>query len=127
LTGPEQTMWCRVSVFAGSFDLDAAEAVCAGDAIAAEEIADLVDGLVAKSVLARSAGDGKARYRLLDTIGEFGPAKRRGGGRGRPGQAAGRGRRARAPCPRPGLVRRLGRAGGRVRAAPGRVDHHPGH
>jgi len=84
LTGPEQIMWCRASVFAGSFDLDAAEAVCAGDAIAAEEIADLVDGLVAKSVLARSAGDGKARYRLLDTIGEFGLAKlrARGGERG---------------------------------------------
>jgi non-specific serine/threonine protein kinase len=77
LTGPEQIMWRRVSVFAGSFDLDAAEAVCAGDAIITEEIADLVDGLVAKSVLSRAAGDGKARYRLLDTIGEFGLRKLR--------------------------------------------------
>jgi predicted ATPase len=80
LTDSEQTMWCRVSVFAGSFDLDAAEAVCAGDAIAAGEIADLVDGLVVKSVLSRSAGPGKARYRLLDTIGEFGLAKLRAEG-----------------------------------------------
>jgi predicted ATPase/DNA-binding NarL/FixJ family response regulator len=84
LTEAEQAMWCRVSVFAGSFDLDAAEAVCAGGGIRAESVADLVDGLVAKSVLARAAGPGNARYRLLDTIGEFGLGKLRaeGGERG---------------------------------------------
>lgn len=80
LTDAERAMWRRVSVFAGSFDLDAAEAVCAGDAIAAGEVADLVDGLVAKSVLSRAAGNGKARYRLLDTIGEFGLCKLRAEG-----------------------------------------------
>jgi predicted ATPase/DNA-binding NarL/FixJ family response regulator len=81
LTGAEQVMWRRVSVFAGSFDLDAAEAVCAGGGIATGEIADLVDGLVAKSILLRAAGHGTARYRLLDTIGEFGLRKlRREGG-----------------------------------------------
>jgi DNA-binding NarL/FixJ family response regulator len=81
LTEAERAMWRRVSVFAGSFDLDTAEAVCACDGIAAEEVADLVDGLVAKSVLSRSAGPGKARYRLLDTIGEFGLGKLRAEGR----------------------------------------------
>jgi predicted ATPase len=80
LTETERAMWRRVSVFAGSFDLDAAEAVCTGDAITPGEVADLVDGLVAKSVLSRAAGDGKARYRLLDTIGEFGLAKLRAEG-----------------------------------------------
>ena len=79
LTGPEQIMWRQVSVFAGSFDLDAAEAVCAGNA-STGEIADMVDGLVAKSVLSRAAGNGKARYRLLDTIGEFGLCKLRADG-----------------------------------------------
>jgi len=80
LTEAEQTMWRRVSVFAGSFDLDAAEAVCATGDITAELVVDLVDGLVAKSILIRGAGDGKARYRLLDTIGEFGLGKLRAEG-----------------------------------------------
>ena len=80
LTGAEQAMWRRVSVFAGSFDLDAAEVVCAGAEITAEAVVDLVDTLVAKSVLSRAPGDGKARYRLLDTIAEFGLRKVRGRG-----------------------------------------------
>ena len=80
LTEAEQAMWRRVSVFAGSFDLDAAEAVCATGDITAELVVDLVDGLVAKSILMRGAGDGKARYRLLDTIGEFGLGKLRAEG-----------------------------------------------
>jgi predicted ATPase/DNA-binding CsgD family transcriptional regulator len=80
LTEAEQAMWRRVSVFAGSFDLDAAEAVCAGEGIAARSVVDLVDGLVAKSILAHAAGNAKARYRLLDTIGEFGLQKLRAEG-----------------------------------------------
>jgi predicted ATPase/DNA-binding CsgD family transcriptional regulator len=74
LTDGEQAMWRRVSVFAGSFDLDAAEAVCAVGRLAAGQIADLIDTLVAKSILLRE-GRGTARYRLLDTIREFGLAK----------------------------------------------------
>jgi predicted ATPase/DNA-binding NarL/FixJ family response regulator len=77
LTKAEQAMWRRVSVFAGSFDLDAAEAVCAGEGIAARSVVDLVDGLVAKSILSHAPGNAKARYRLLDTIGEFGLQKLR--------------------------------------------------
>jgi predicted ATPase/DNA-binding NarL/FixJ family response regulator len=80
LTGGEQAMWRMASVFAGSFDLDAAEAVCAGSGIAAGQAADLIDGLVAKSILSRGDGHGKARYRLLDTIGEFGLQKLRADG-----------------------------------------------
>ncbi len=74
LTDAEQAMWRLVSVFAGSFDLDAAEAVCAVDRLAAGQIADLIDALVAKSILLRE-GQGTARYRLLDTIREFGLTK----------------------------------------------------
>jgi predicted ATPase/DNA-binding CsgD family transcriptional regulator len=79
LTDGEQAMWRRVSVFAGSFDLDAAEAVCAVGRVAAGEITDLIDALVAKSILLRE-GRGTARYRLLDTIREFGLTKLRGRG-----------------------------------------------
>jgi len=79
LTEAEQSMWRRVSVFAGSFDLDAAEAVCAVGRVAAGEIVDLIDALVAKSILLRT-GHRTVRYRLLDTIGEFGLSKVRGRG-----------------------------------------------
>ena len=79
LADEEQAMWRRVSVFAGSFDLDAAEAVCAVGRVDAGEIADLIDALVAKSILLRE-GHGTARYRLLDTIREFGLTKLRGRG-----------------------------------------------
>ena len=76
LTDAEQAMWRRVSVFSGSFDLDAAEAVCAVGRVGAGQVADLVDALVAKSILLRE-GCGTARYRLLDTIREFGVARLR--------------------------------------------------
>ena len=103
-------MWRRVSVFAGSFDLDAAEAVCAVGRVAAGQIADLIDALVAKSILLRE-GQGTARYRLLDTIREFGLAKLRGRGNERALR-----RRHRA------LVRGAGRAAGGLRARAGGVD-----
>jgi predicted ATPase/DNA-binding CsgD family transcriptional regulator len=79
LTDAEQAMWRRMSVFAGSFDLDAAEVVCAVGRVGVGQVADLIDALVAKSILFRE-GDGTARYRLLDTVREFGLAKLRGRG-----------------------------------------------
>jgi non-specific serine/threonine protein kinase len=70
---PEQLLWARLSVFAGEFDLSAAEAVCAGEALPAEEILDHLIGLVDKTVVLRiDDGDDGARYRMLDTIREFG-------------------------------------------------------
>jgi predicted ATPase/DNA-binding CsgD family transcriptional regulator len=72
LPAPERAMWQRASVFTGSFDLDAAEAVCAGDGVAAGAILDLVDQLVAKSILRRIPGGDPARYRMLDTVRDYG-------------------------------------------------------
>jgi predicted ATPase/DNA-binding CsgD family transcriptional regulator len=66
----EQLLWRRLSVFAGTFDLAAAEAVCADQTLPADEIMQTVIGLVDKSVLLR-VEDG-SRYRMLDTIREFG-------------------------------------------------------
>jgi predicted ATPase/DNA-binding CsgD family transcriptional regulator len=80
LPQPEQVMWRRASVFAGSFDLDAAEAVCGGDGVAAEAIVDLVDQLVTKSILRRSPGGDPARYRMLDTVREYGQQRLREAG-----------------------------------------------
>ncbi|MEU8106119.1 LuxR C-terminal-related transcriptional regulator [Nonomuraea muscovyensis] len=71
----EQLMWERVSVFAGGLDLDGAEAVCAGDGIAREDVLDLVSGLVDKSILLREEHGSRVRYRLLEIIRQYGVEK----------------------------------------------------
>ncbi|WP_245765010.1 ATP-binding protein [Nonomuraea jiangxiensis] len=68
----ERLLWERVSVFAGGLDLKAAEAVCSGDGIAREDVVDLVIGLVEKSVLVREDHRGGVRYRMLETLREYG-------------------------------------------------------
>ena len=68
----EQTLLRRLSVFAGSFTLDAAEVVCAGGRLEADDILDGVAALVDKSLVVLDAGDGVARYRLLETVRQYG-------------------------------------------------------
>lgn len=68
----ERILWERLSVFAGSVDLDAAEQVCTGDDLAEESVFDALTGLVDKSVLIRDDVVGRPRYRELDTIREYG-------------------------------------------------------
>lgn len=58
----------RLSVFVGAFDLDAAQAVVGGDGIASGEVLDLVTALVDQSLLHVSERDGRAVYRLLETL-----------------------------------------------------------
>lgn len=68
----EQILWARMSVFAGGCDLEAIEQVCAGGEIAPDEVFGLVAGLVDKSVIFRQGDGTPARYRLLETVREFG-------------------------------------------------------
>jgi non-specific serine/threonine protein kinase len=70
----EQLLWARLSVFAGSFDVAAAEQVCADERLDARDVLPTLIGLVDKSVVLRADGDG-TRYLLLDTIREFGAEK----------------------------------------------------
>lgn len=58
----------RLSVFAGSLDLDAARAVLAGGGIDHDDVLDLVGGLVKQSLVQVTRRQGTVRYRLLDTI-----------------------------------------------------------
>ena len=68
LTGAEQALLGRLSVFAPGFGLDAAEAVCGVGGLDVLDVADLLGSLVDKSlVVAEQAGAG-LRYRLLETI-----------------------------------------------------------
>jgi non-specific serine/threonine protein kinase len=75
----EQTLWARLSVFAGSFDLAAATGVCAGGDLPDVDILDLIAGLIDKSVLVRDDDAGEARYRLLDTVRRYGMERLPGG------------------------------------------------
>jgi serine/threonine-protein kinase PknK len=64
----------RLSVFAGSFELKAAEQVCNGD-VFRENLVDLLTALVDKSILIRTESAGGLRFRLLDTLRDYGREK----------------------------------------------------
>ncbi|MEV6336093.1 protein kinase [Nocardia vinacea] len=70
-TPAEQQVWAPLSVFAGSFELDAAEQVCRND-LAAEDLLDVLTALVDKSILIREESDSVVRFRLLETVRDYG-------------------------------------------------------
>ncbi|MFH9712192.1 BTAD domain-containing putative transcriptional regulator [Streptomyces luteogriseus] len=71
-TEGERLLWNRLSVFSGGFDLQAAEAVCAGEGVSREDVLDLLAGLVDKSIVAVNSSGDRARYSLLETIRQYG-------------------------------------------------------
>jgi predicted ATPase/DNA-binding CsgD family transcriptional regulator len=71
LSGPEQIMLRRLSVFPG-WSLDMAEQVCADDSLPAADIVDLLTALADKSLIELEPEVlGEARYRLLETVREY--------------------------------------------------------
>ena len=74
-TPAEQALWERLSVFAGPFGVSAAEEVCADEGLPSADVLPAIVSLVDKSVLNRDSpvsARGPARYRMLDTIRNFG-------------------------------------------------------
>jgi 8-oxo-dGTP pyrophosphatase MutT (NUDIX family) len=73
LSKPEQQLFGRLSVFAGGWTLEAAEAVCAGDGIAAGAVLDLLDGLITKSLVLAQAdqASGAYRFHLLEVLRQY--------------------------------------------------------
>jgi predicted ATPase len=92
LNPPEQDLLTRLSVFAGGFDLDAAEAVAAWGRGASMDVLDGLAALVDKSLVETDRSTA-FRYRLLETVREYGAAKlaNRGEGVVRAGRASHRG------------------------------------
>ncbi|MEV6360531.1 protein kinase domain-containing protein [Nocardia asteroides] len=73
----EQRLWALLAVFAGSFELDAAQAV-SDSQIAPEKLLDSVASLIDKSILIREGTATAVRYRLLDTLRDYGWEKVKG-------------------------------------------------
>lgn len=71
-TPEERLLWARLSVFAGQFDLEAAEYVCSGDGLHADDVLDVLGELLAQSVLSREETAAGVRYRMLDTVRAYG-------------------------------------------------------
>ncbi|MFF2655345.1 ATP-binding protein [Streptomyces sp. NPDC058045] len=74
-TPEERLLWSRLSVFRGSFDLEAAEYVCGGEGLAGERVLEVLESLLAQSVVQRAEpepGVPGARYRMLGAVRAYG-------------------------------------------------------
>jgi predicted ATPase/class 3 adenylate cyclase len=72
LTEPEQRLLGRLAVFAGGCTLQAAETVCSGEGIDPGAVFDLLAGLVSRSLVVAEQSGPQSRYRLLETIRQYG-------------------------------------------------------
>ena len=68
----EQRLLARLSVFSGGCTLEAIEEICSGDPVERDDVMDLVVGLVARSLVVAEDSDMGTRYRLLETIRQYG-------------------------------------------------------
>jgi predicted ATPase/DNA-binding CsgD family transcriptional regulator len=71
-TEAERLLWARLTVFAGGFEVDAAEQICADPRLAAEDVLALLAALADKSILIAEHSQAVARYRLPEILREFG-------------------------------------------------------
>jgi predicted ATPase/class 3 adenylate cyclase len=75
LSEAERGLLRRVSVFVGGWTLEAAAAVCAGDGVDRYDIVDLLGRLADKSLCLTDGQGSDPRYRLLETIRQYGLEK----------------------------------------------------
>jgi predicted ATPase/DNA-binding SARP family transcriptional activator len=68
----ERTLWRRFSVFTGGATLEAAEQVCSGSGLRADQVLDLLTALADKSLLTVRHGPDGPRYRMLEIIRAYG-------------------------------------------------------
>ncbi|WP_432250854.1 ATP-binding protein [Streptomyces sanyensis] len=71
LSAPERIVLRRLAVHRDGCDMDAAEATCAGDGVAADEVLDLVTRLVDRSLVVAVDGPAGPRYRLLESVSAY--------------------------------------------------------
>ena len=93
LSRKERSLFRRLSVFAGGFSLEAAESVCIGEDVERDEVLGLLSHLVDKSLVVAREEGGETRYRLLETVRQYGREKLE-----EPGEEAEVGRRHAGYC-----------------------------
>ncbi|MDT0495401.1 BTAD domain-containing putative transcriptional regulator [Streptomyces griseus] len=71
LSAPERIVLRRLAAHSDGCDLAAAEAVCAGDGVARDEVLDLVTRLVDRSLVVVVTGPTGPRYRLLESVAAY--------------------------------------------------------
>jgi predicted ATPase/class 3 adenylate cyclase/DNA-binding CsgD family transcriptional regulator len=71
LTEPERVLFCRLAVFQGGFDLDAAQTVAGGGDVQRYHVLDQLTLLVDKSLVVADDTGGRTRYRLLETVRQY--------------------------------------------------------
>ena len=108
MTAGQQALFARLGVFAGTFGLPAAAAIC-GDAVRAgaagepERVMQAMGSLVDSSLVRAEPHDDEPRFSLLETVREYAPGpaarQRRLGARARPARGLLRG--ARTPLNNP--------------------------
>jgi non-specific serine/threonine protein kinase len=67
----EQVFFKRLSVFAGGWTLEAAESVCSDVTVDREDVLDLLEHLINKSLVIVDEGQHETRYRFLETIRKY--------------------------------------------------------
>jgi predicted ATPase/DNA-binding SARP family transcriptional activator len=72
LVDDDRRVFEQMSAFAGPFPLQAAEQVCTGPGIARDDVADLVARLVDKSLITATQTGRGVRFRMLQTLAEYG-------------------------------------------------------
>jgi len=72
LADADRALLRRLSVFAGGWTLEAAEAVCVGEELAADDVLHALARLVDRSLVQMETHAGEVRYRLLETIRAYG-------------------------------------------------------
>jgi len=68
LSADERSLYDQLSVFSGSFSLEAAEAVCAGGEIESGGVPDLLAGLTGRAFVMAGEPEPEIRYQLLETL-----------------------------------------------------------
>ena len=71
----ERVLLRRLSVFAGGWTLDAAEAVCAGGALQTADVLDALTHLVDSSLVVADVEGDETRYGFLETVRQYGQAR----------------------------------------------------
>lgn len=71
LSEHEQVLFCRLSIFVNGWTLEAAESVCSDETIHSEDVFELLDQLVNKSLVNSENWEHETRYRMLETMRQY--------------------------------------------------------